>query len=170
MSSLEDAARQAARVQRALMGAMPMFQAAERARQMQMAFYSSSMIDAIEGIKAMQRAFLDSPMFQAIENARQMQEQIAKACQPLAFPVSMPFHEPDTTIAMMNALAFPDAQSPADIRRVVVTKTVEETNRYLNAGWTVIETSLASNDPAGEGSWMLGWTHDEDPKEPEAQE
>ena len=166
MSSVDDAARQAARVRRALMRTDTVFQTMEAARQVQMALCASSVFHALENVTAMQRALLDSPAFRAIEHARQMQKSFAKLEQSLIPQVPTHLQGLDMTVADMCAMVHADPDPQTNIRRVVVTRTAGETNQYLNAGWTLIEARLTDDDSAGEGVWMLGWCHADEPSEP----
>lgn len=60
----------------------------------------------------------------------------------------------------------PDLNPLSSIKEVFIAHSAEETNEHLAAGWIIIGAPSIDN-ATGEGVWMLGRPHREDPKEPE---
>lgn len=145
--------------------------------QLQRAFEQSARhfraIESSPAFRAMEALQRQSPS-SAMADAVRLQESMARALEPSQLALGDQFRGLADCIDAMAILDWPqcrqwDSNLLRSIKRVFVTQNPNQANRYLQLGWIIIDARIA-DDETGEGSWMLGWTHDEEPKEPETQE
>jgi hypothetical protein len=126
---------------------------------------------AFKAIDALQRQLPSSSMAEVVRQ----QESIAKALEPLRLLLGDQFRGLGDCFDAMAKLDWPRChQQRSDfvrsIKGVFVTQNPNQANQYLQLGWVILDARLSSDGSSDDGAWMLGWPHDEAPKEPDTQE